>query len=219
MAIDGRPEYHLHDDYSLTPAYVLGYAFHALQRVDGDSRAHGRRGVVSLLTELHGTIAALGLTTSLAAAGPLSAERDSLAAAHATRIGAASAARILALLPLVGDAVHSELRARGTTVPSSTSAGSPSLHVLLGNVALARCPVALRAEVNEACRALDAHLYTASVFHFHRVWDQLPGGDAAVIDARGRVIADPRDDAALQSSRADALGLLAAVRARLELEP
>ena len=49
-----RPEYHLHDDFSLTPAYVLGYAFHALGQVDGNTPSHGRRGAVALLTELLG---------------------------------------------------------------------------------------------------------------------------------------------------------------------
>ena len=28
---DPLPEFHLYEDLSLTPAYVMGYAFHALQ--------------------------------------------------------------------------------------------------------------------------------------------------------------------------------------------
>jgi len=212
-----RPEFHLHDDFSLTPAYVLGYAFHALGRVDENTRAHGRRGAVALLTELFATMAGLGLDASLAAAEPLRIEKESLSGnPHSPRIGAASAARVLAGLPTVEAAVRSELQARGADPQPVSQPGSRSLRVFLGQAALARCPEALRVDLTEACRALDAHLYTAAVFHCYRVWEQLPASTMPTGDAAKSIVEDPRLDSDLHCTRADAAGLLAAIRARLE---
>lgn len=211
---EARPEYHLHDDFSLTPAYVLGYAFHALGRVDGNTPSHGRRGVTALFTELLATMADLGLDASLAAAEPLRSEKDSLSRSDSQRIGAASAARVIAGLAAVEAAVRSELQRRGAE-PQSVAPASRSLLVILGQAAVARCPEALHADLTRASRALDAHLYTAAVFHCYRVWEQLPGSTAPVGNAES-LVADPRLDPHLHCSRADAEGLLRAIRVRLE---
>jgi hypothetical protein len=212
-----RPEFHLHDDYSLTPAYVLGYAFCALGRIEASTRVRGRRGAIALLGELLATLAAFRLADGLSVAEPLRAEQGVLSRhAASSRVGPDSAARIRAALTAIEDAVRLELRTRGADIQPASPPGSPSLRVFLGHAALARCPQALRAELTDACRALDAHLYTASVFHLHRVWDQLPGRAATAADARGVIIADPRMDPAVQCSRSDAIGLLGALRTRLE---
>lgn len=217
MVADTRPEYHLHDDYSLTPAYVLGYAFHALQRIDEATPRHGRRGVVALLTELLGTITTLNLSMSLAAAEPLRAERDALSRiTQSPRIGPVSAALIIGALAVVEDAVRSELRARGSDIELAPPPGSRTLRVLLGDAALARCPDGLRVDLTEACRALDAHLYTASVFHSFRVWDRLAGPASPARDDPACIVGDPRADRGVHCSRADAAGLLGAIRMRLE---
>lgn len=211
-----RPEYHFHDDFSLTPAYVLGYAFHALGKVGQNTPAHGRRGAVAQLTELLATMTGLGLEASLAAAEPLRIEKESLARSpHSHRIGATSAARVLAGLATVEEAVRSELRTRGSDL-QPLSPASRSLLVLLGQAALARCPESLRADLTEACRAVDAHLYTAAVFHCYRVWEQLPGPTMPASDAAESLVADPRLNPGLHCTRADAAGLLAAIRVRLE---
>lgn len=210
-----RPEFHLHDDFSLTPAYVLGYAFCALGRIEARTAVRGRRGAIALLSELHTTLADLGLAAGLTAAGPLRAEQEVLSRnPGSSRVGPDSAARIRAALAAIEEAVRLELRTRGAD--AQPASGSPNLRVFLGDAALARCPEALRAEVTEACRALDARLYTASVFHLHRAWDQLPGHGARATDARGVIIADPRMDPALKCSRPEAIGLLGALRMRLE---
>lgn len=210
-----RPEFHLHDDLSLTPAYVLGYAFCALGRIEARTAVRGRRGAIALLSELHATLADLDLAAGLTAAGPLRAVQEVLSRnPGSSRVGPDSAARIRAALAAIEEAVRLELRTRGADIQPAS--GSPSLRVLLGDAALARCPEAIRAEVTEACRALDARLYTASVFHLHRAWDQLPGPGGRATDARGVVIADPRMDPALKCGRPDAIGLLGALRMRLE---
>lgn len=85
---DSPPEFHLYEDLCLTPAYVLGYAFHALGRLDRNARIHGRRGA---------------------------------------------------------QARHSR--------------------VVFGGALPRQFPQELRWEISEACRALDAHWYTAAVFH------------------------------------------------------
>jgi hypothetical protein len=210
---DLRP-FHLHDDLSLTPAYVLGYAFHALGRVNGKTPVRGRRGARALLNELFATLKAHGLDDSLLAAEPLHAEQESLSGAR-TVIGAASAARVLAGIAIVEEAVRRELQVRGAGVrPAESPSGS--IRLLLGDVALAQCPEELRGEVAEACRALDARLYTAAVFHCHRAWEQLPGRAERPVDEQGVAVKDPRTDAALRCSRADAVGILGALRVRLE---
>ena len=73
-----RPEFHLHDDFSLTPAYVLGYAFNALGRIEATTPVRGSRGAIALLTELLATMAALELDTGLTAAEPLRTEQEVL---------------------------------------------------------------------------------------------------------------------------------------------
>lgn len=214
---ESRPQFHFHDDFSLTPAYVLGYAFHALGRIDRNTPAHGRRGAVALLTELLATMAGLRLDAGLAAAEPLRTEKESLARSpHSHRIGATSAARVIAGLAPVEEAVRSELHTRGADVRPHSPRASRSLGLLLGQQALARCPEALRADLSEACRALDAHLYTAAVFHCYRVWAQLPRSTMPMEDAAESIVADPRLDPGLHCTRADAAGLLAAIRVRLE---
>lgn len=214
---DSRAEYHLHDDYSLTPAYVLGYAFHALQRIDAGTPVHGRRGVVALLGEVLATMGDLGLTASLAAAEPLRIERDALARnAHSPQTGMSPATRVISALAVVEDAVRAELHARGSDITLVPQPGTRTLRVLLGDAALARCPDGLRVDLTEACRALDAHLYTASVFHSCRVWDQLAGAASPTRDDPACIVADPRADPGLYCSRADAAGLLGAIRMKLE---
>ena len=211
-----RPEFHLHDDFSLTPAYVLGYAFHALGRVDENTAAHGRRGAVALLDELFATMTGLGLDASLMAAEPLRIEKESLSRGQAQRIGAASAALVRVSLTSVEKAVRAELQARGGDLRQVSQPRSRSLMVLLGEAALARCPGALRADLTQGCRALDAQLFTAAVFHYYRVWEQLPESTMPAGDARESIVADPRMHVDLHCRRADAAGLLAAIRARLE---
>ena len=214
---DPRAEYHLHDDYSLTPAYVLGYAFHALRKIDGTTPAHGRRGAVALLNELLATMEDLGLAVSLSAAEPLRAERDALAHnRRSPQIGTSCSARVIGALVAVEDAVRAELHARGADIELMPRPGSRSLRVMLGDAALTHCPDGLRADLTEACRALDAHLYTASVFHSYRVWDQLAREAAPAPDAAVPIVADPRAEPGLHCSRADAAGLLGAIRMRLE---
>ena len=211
-----RPEFHLHDDFSLTPAYVLGYAFHALGRVDGNTPAHGRRGTVALLAELFATMAGLDLHVSLSAAEPLRIEKESLSGSpNSQRIGGASAARIVAGLTAVEAAVRAELQARGADLPQVSQPPSRSLLTLLGEAAMARCPDALRADLTQGCRALDARLFTAAVFHLHRVWELLPEPTVPADDAEESIVADPRLHTDLHCSRADAAGLLAAIRTRL----
>lgn len=217
---ESRPEFHLHDDFSLTPAYVLGYAFHALGRVDEDTPSQGRRGAVALLTELLATISGLGLDASLAMAEPLRTEKAFLSQSpHSQRIGAASAARVLAGLSTVEEAVRSELHARSADFPPPPRPSSRSLLAQVGEAALARCPEALRVDLLEACRALDAHLYTAAAFHCYRVWEQLPPSTLPIGEAAESIVADPRLDPNLHCTGADAAGLLAAIRIRLEALP
>ena len=181
------------------------------------TRVRGRRGAIALLSELLATLAAFRLAAGLSAAEPLRAEQEVLSRhAASPRVGPDSATRIRAALAAIEDAVRLELRTRGADIQPASLPGSPSLRVFLGDAALARCPQALRAEMTEACRALDARLYTASVFHLHRVWDQLPGRAATAADAQGVIVVDPRMDPAVQCSRSDAIGLLGALRMRLE---
>ena len=214
-----RPEFRLHDDFSLTPAYVLGYAFNALGRVEATTPVRGNRGAIALLTELLATMVALDLHTGLTAADPLRTEQAALGRRGTpARLGPDSAARIRAGLTGVEKAVREALRARSANAQLNSPPGSHSVRVLLGDAAFARCPDALRADVREACRALDAHLYTASVFHIHRVWDRLPGHASSAADPLGVVIADPRLDPALHCSRSDALTFLGSLRVRLELQ-
>jgi hypothetical protein len=212
-----RP-YHLHDDLSLSPAYVPRYAFHALGKVNGTTAADGRRGARALLTELIATMKALRLEESLAAAEPLRAERQALSRARAP-IGAASAAQLLAAIAIVEEAVRSELQVGGAGVRTAESPSSLSLRLLLGEVALARCPEALRGELIDACRALDYRLFTAAVFHFHRAREQLPGPAEPAADGQGVTVKDPRIDMAVRCSRADAVGFLSALRVRIEQRP
>lgn len=211
-----RPEFHLHDDFSLTPSYALGYAFHALGRIDEKTSAHGRRGAIALLTELLATLTALKLDASVAAAEPLRIEQEALSRSRPrSRVGAASAAQVLAALVVVEEAVRSELRVRGLAARPVPEPPSYSLQVLLGETALDRCPDALRCEVTDACRALDAQLYTAAVFHLCRVWEQLPGSGVPAADSRELTVVDPRIDPACRCTKAEALSLLRAVRTRL----
>jgi hypothetical protein len=212
-----RPEHHLHDDLSLSPAYVLGYAFHALGRIDETTPAHGRLGVVALVTELLATMAALELDASLAAAEPLRVVQKLLShSRRSARIGPASAAQVITALAMVEVAVRSELRARSDIARTPSGRASFSLRVLLREAALARCPEELRWEVTEACLALDAHLYTAAVFHAYRVWEQLPGPAMLAPGELTCLVADPRRVPALRCSRAEAVNVLGAVNARLE---
>ena len=111
--------------------------------------------------------------------------------------------------------MRSELHARGADLRPMSLPASRSLLVLLGQAALARCPEPLRADLTRACRAVDAHLYTAAVFHCYRVWEQLPRSTMPT-DAAEPIVADPRLDPGLHYTRADAAGLLAAIRVRLE---
>lgn len=213
-----RPEYHFYDDLSLTPAYVMGYAFHALERVDAATPVHGRRGAVGLLTELLATLTKLKLDASLSAAEPLRHEQEILArSSRSARVGPASAAQVLAVLPLVEASVKAELDLRGIPGRSRSSADmrSYSLRVLVGTTALEWCPDRLRPELIDGCRALDAQLHTAAGFHLYRVRDGLAGSPAARSSTQSTV-ADPRLDPALRCSRAEVVSLLQEVREMLE---
>jgi hypothetical protein len=216
---DSLPEYHLYEDLSLTPAYAMGYAFHALGRINAKTSVHGRRGALALLNELFATLTLLKLETSLHAVEPVRVQLEvMMRRPRSSRIGPALAAEIAGMLASVEACVREEMRARGGTAgpPSAPAVPLDRSRVLLGEAALGQCPEDLRWEVTSACRALDAQLYTAAVFHLSRVWAGLPDRSARVAGSEDFPVADPRLDLALRCSKADATSVFAAVRWRLE---
>jgi hypothetical protein len=216
---DSLPEFHLYEDLSLTPAYVMGYAFHALGRIDRNARVHGRRGALVLLNELLATLRSLNLEASLLAAVPLRMQLLVMALRpRSSRIGSVSTAKIVEALAVVESCVRVELRARAVPArpPPPSAARAYHSRVVLGEATLGQCPNELRWEITEACRALDAGLYTAAVFHLHRVWEALSDGSAPTSGSDKLSVADPRIDLTLRCSEAHAASALEAVRRKLE---
>lgn len=211
-----RPEYHLYDDFSLTPAYAMGYAFHALERVDAGTPVHGPRGAVALLTELFATLTTLRLDASLSAAEPLRLEQEALSRSpRSARMGSTAAAHVVAVLPVLEAAVQAELEVRGMRARPRFASGiqSYSLRTLVGETAFELCPDQLRPELTDACRALDARLHTAAVFHLCRLRDGLTARSPR---ATGSMTEDPREDPALRCNKTDAVRLLEEILLTLE---
>lgn len=215
---DSRPVFHFYDDFSLTPAYAMGYAFHALGRIDPRTHIRGPRGALALLNEFLATLTSLELDASLLAAEPLRLQQQAmLSRSRSSRLGPVSASEITGALATVELCVREELRVRASTADPKrrTTSPSPVAPHIEGSL-FERCPEALRSELIDACRALDARLYTASVFHLHRVWEQLPGRTALAVTCGEPSVADPRVLPTLRCSEDDAARVFVAVRCRLE---
>jgi hypothetical protein len=215
---DSRPEFHLYEDLSLTPAYAMGHAFHALGRIDSKTCIRGPRGVLVMLNELFATLTSLKLEASLVAAEPLRVQQEAMVSRPgANRIGPVSAAEITSALLSVELCVREELRVRATAIDQKRRSAPPShAQALLGVAAFESCPEVLRCELIDACRALDARLYTASIFHFYRVWERLPGGNAQTVAGAELPVADPRGSPAVRHGQDEADRVFEAVRRRLK---
>ena len=212
---DAAHEFHFYEDFSITPAYALGYAFHALGRIDSATSTRGRQGVLALLNELFATLTSLRLEASLLAAGPLRAQQQAMASrSHARRIGPVAAAEIVRALAVIEVCVGEELRGRAGA-PDRRSPSHQS-GTRLRAVSAAGCPHAVRADLTEGCCALDAQLYTAAVFHFYRVWEGLSPPPAPAAGSAALAVADPRRDPAVRCTRAEAMSVFEAIRGRLE---
>lgn len=216
---DPRHEFHLYENLSLSPAYVMGYAFNALERIDARTSVHGRGGALALLTELFATLTSLKLEASLLAAEPLRVQQQAMARRpRSSRLAPDSAIAIREGLSVVESCVREELRARGARARPAAPPARPtdSVRVMLGEIALEQCPEELRWEITEACRAFDAQLYTAAVFHVWRFWEGLPARGAPALGSDDLPVANPRSSCTLRSDKADALEVFATVRRKLE---
>lgn len=215
---DSRPVFHFYDDLSLTPAYVMGYAFHALGRIDPRTHIRGPRGVLVLLNEFFATLTSLRLDASLLAAEPLRLQQQAmLSRSKSSRLGLVSASEIMAAIATVELCIREELCVRASSADPKRRTTRPSRpQTLIDDLLLDRCPQALRDELTDACRALDAQLYTASVFHFYRVWEQLPVRTALAAACGELSVEDPGASLTLRCNEDDAARVFAVVRRKLE---
>ena len=208
-----------YSSYTLSPAYVLGHAFHALARVKSGSVVHGKRGALALLDELFATLENLELAGTSAAAEPLRSLQGDLAAKpRPARLGDRLAQRIVEAVPDIEAAARDELRGRSTRRRPGKLTSASFLRKpeeLLGETAYARLPTALRFDLTDGCRAIAERLPTAGVFHLYRVWYGLHGTSGS---APALPVPDPGGNASVRCTLSEAISVFSRIRETLEAQ-
>jgi len=208
-------------DYSISPIYALGHAYHGLAGVTSRTPVHGRRGVRALLHQLMTTLAALDLPAATAAAVPLQDLHDRLGRRpRFAGVGAPAVVEIATILPQIEVAVEAELRARSVrhrrSAPVTAATFLRGPRDLLGEVAYGRLSTEARWDLAEACRAIGQHLPTAGVFHLYRVWIGLTAGQVERSPPDLLPVPDPGRDRSVRCTERDAVSVFLAIRRLLE---